>query len=164
MSHSHWRLFSIWRNCCDSHWTYDCSWDSLLMCQVSLIWSAGESCFSTKTWEWWFTAFHSKWRDQLNVLIKLILKGGTEDNVWVIELRWWAEDKTGIGGTETENEDDCLSDIVAMAIWVSGSGNFFSEKMVRKLYIDLSQCLLAEPTVLFSVNFVALTASSFSTF
>ena len=44
------------------------------------------------------------------MLIRLVLKGGREDNVRVIE------DKTGVDGTETENECGDSSDIVAMAI------------------------------------------------
>ena len=87
-----------------------------------------------------------------------------KNDAWIVELRWWAEDKTGIGETKTENEGDCLSDIIAITIWVPGSGNFFLGEMVRKLYINLPQCLLVESAVLFSVNFVVLTASSFSTF
>ena len=69
------------------------------------------------------------------------------------------EDKTEVDKTETENECDDSSDIVAMVIWVSGSSSFFSE-MVRKLCINLSQCLFAESAVLFSVNFVVLTVFS----
>ena len=128
------------------------------MCQASLIWSTGELCSFTEIWGWWSTASHSKWRDQSEVLIKLILKGRKEDDAKVVE------DKTEIGKTETENECDGLPDIVAMAIWVSGSSNFFSEKVVRELCIDLLQSLFAEPAVLFSVNFMMLTASLFSTF
>ena len=44
------------------------------------------------------------------MLIRLVLKGGRENDVEVVE------DKTGVGGTETEGECDDSSDIVAMAI------------------------------------------------
>ena len=44
------------------------------------------------------------------MLIRLVLKGGREDDARVVE------DKTEINGTETEDECGDLSDIVAMAI------------------------------------------------
>ena len=46
----------------------------------------------------------------MKVLIRLVLKGGREDDVGVVE------DKTEVGGTETEGECGGSSDIVAMTI------------------------------------------------
>ena len=61
------------------------------------------------------------------MLIRPVLKGEMENDVEVIE------DKTEVNGTEIENECDDSSDIVAMTIWVPGSSNFFSEKVVKEL-------------------------------
>ena len=52
----------------------------------------------------------------------------------------------------------------AEVIWVSGSSNFFSKEIMRELCVDLPQSLFAEPAVLFSINFVMLTAFLFSIF
>ena len=91
------------------------------MCQASLIWSAGEFCSSTETQGQQSTASHSKWRDWLDVLIRPVLKGGMKDDAGVVE------DKTGVGETETEDEGGYSPDMLAGAIWVSGSSNFFSK-------------------------------------
>ena len=89
------------------------------MYQTSLIWSAEESCSFTETQEQQSTAFHSKQRDQLNVLIRLVLKSRTENDAEVIE------DKTEVGWIKIKNKGDYLPDMLAEAIWVSGSSNFF---------------------------------------
>ena len=86
------------------------------------------------------------------MLIKLVLKGGMKNDVEVVE------DKTKVDETETEGEYNDSPDIVAMTIWVPGNSSFFL-KMMKKLCINLSQCLLAGSAVLFSVNFTVLTAS-----
>ena len=65
----------------------------------------------------------------MEVLIRSVLKGGMENDAGVIE------DKTEVGGTETESECSGLPDIVAMAIWVPGNSNFFSKKVVRELCV-----------------------------
>ena len=53
------------------------------------------------------------------MLIRLVLKNETENDAEVIE------DKTEVDETETKDECDDSSDIVAMTIWVLGSSSFF---------------------------------------
>ena len=62
------------------------------------------------------------------MLIRSVLKNEMKNNVGVIKLEWWTEDKTEVNETETENKDDYSLNIVAIIIWVSDSSNFFSKK------------------------------------
>ena len=89
------------------------------------------------------------------MLIRPVLKSRRENDAEIVE------NKTEVNWTETENECDDSSDIVAMTIWISDNSNFFSKKMMRELCVDLFQSLFAESAVLFFVNFTVLTASSF---
>ena len=53
------------------------------------------------------------------MLIRPVLKSRTENDAGVIE------DKTEVDKTETKSKNDCLPDMLAGAIWVSSSSNFF---------------------------------------